>query len=330
MSTDDRRDTDTLQSLRRRAYKELGHAIDEGRSELSYDWFAAADPALDALRAADEPEWRVLTKRLGGVGTVRETDRETTLRSPHVVLAPYAERRVDPRLPEPAWGDPRRRRNAWFIALVVCVALAVTTVAIVGILWVLLWTPAVGLLLWRLQRASRDSKEVGAAIRDRATARAEEAARAERASLPAPDREPQRYEETAEDLLQIGGQQAEAEDPELIRARILEAASTILAEHRQEEVSLAVTRRSPAREHDLMLHTFGPWEQLIEDPRPFERLVGDRPGAQMIPIRTKGEDLHLTALGRKPFSYADADFLEHVARAYAQAAPPAIGKPPSS
>lgn len=84
------RDNASLRGLRRLAYHELGLAIDQADGELPADWLVSGDQDLRALRALNEPEWRVLQRRSSG----KKAEGDLSL-------------------PEPAWGDPHRRRFEW-------------------------------------------------------------------------------------------------------------------------------------------------------------------------------------------------------------------------
>jgi hypothetical protein len=104
--TPDPRDLPRIRELRRRAYEELNAAIDKAGGDLPGDWLTAGDPDLQPLRDLGEPEWHVLVRRHTG----------TTSRD-------------DPKFPEPAWGDPHRRRNEWIGLAAVWLALAAVVVA---------------------------------------------------------------------------------------------------------------------------------------------------------------------------------------------------------
>jgi hypothetical protein len=99
---DPARETRPIRTLRRRAYEELHLAVDTAGPELSSDWLLRGDRNLEILRKPDEPQWQLLVRR------------HTGQRSPN-----------DPRLPEPAWGDPNRRRNEWFSGAVVLLLAAI-------------------------------------------------------------------------------------------------------------------------------------------------------------------------------------------------------------
>jgi hypothetical protein len=84
-----------MRRLRLRAYKHLTLASEEARERLDAQWLAKGDPDLESLRADPEDEWTLLLRRHSGVPRGMPELR---------------------RLPDPAWGDPARRRNGWIAA----------------------------------------------------------------------------------------------------------------------------------------------------------------------------------------------------------------------
>lgn len=55
-----------MRGLRRRAYKHLNLASEEGRERLDPQWLETGDPDLDTLRKQNEIEWRLLNRRHRG------------------------------------------------------------------------------------------------------------------------------------------------------------------------------------------------------------------------------------------------------------------------
>jgi hypothetical protein len=84
-----RADEEALGTLRRIAYGELGTAIDRSGGELSLAWLER-DPDLEDVRDPNDPDWQLLLLRATGQQDID-----------------------DRRLPEPARGDPHRRKGQW-------------------------------------------------------------------------------------------------------------------------------------------------------------------------------------------------------------------------
>ena len=120
------RDHHKAGTLWRRAFEELNLAVEKAGPELSGDWLARCDPDLERLRASDDPQWQLLVQRHTGVRD-----------------------RARPQLPEPAWGEPNRRRNEWTFAAVVFSLPPVVAWTVFDAVWwhgVLIAIPAIAML----------------------------------------------------------------------------------------------------------------------------------------------------------------------------------------
>ncbi|MBE2319413.1 hypothetical protein DVA67_025790 [Solirubrobacter sp. CPCC 204708] len=91
----------SLRRLRRRAYAELNLAIDQSGGALPEEWLSEGDRDLQSLRDVAEHEWDLILMRETGTPAAGGS------------------------FPEPAWGNPHRRRIAWYGLAVALVAAAV-------------------------------------------------------------------------------------------------------------------------------------------------------------------------------------------------------------